>query len=66
MKKIGVLGDSNVDMLIYLNNSDKLSDPKLFCGGTSANVAFGLAKLDNDVELYRCLVKNNGKVFMKI
>jgi sugar/nucleoside kinase (ribokinase family) len=66
MKKIGVLGDSNVDMLIYLNNSDKLSDPKLFCGGTSANVAFGLAKLDNDVEFYGALGNDiHGKFIME-
>ena len=42
MKKISILGDSNVDMMIYLNNSTELADPKLFCGGTAANVAYGL------------------------
>ena len=52
MKKISILGDSNVDMLIYLNNPKKLTDPRLFAGGTSANVAYGLSKLGNDVKFY--------------
>ena len=66
MKKIGVLGDSNVDMLIYLKNSDKLSDPKLSCGGTSANVAYGLANLGNEVEFYGALGNDiHGKFIME-
>ena len=52
MKKISILGDSNVDMMIYLNNSTELSDPKLFCGGTAANVAYGLSKLENQVHFF--------------
>tara|TARA_B100000497_G_scaffold12223_1_gene13893 strand:- start:3166 stop:4083 length:918 start_codon:yes stop_codon:yes gene_type:complete len=52
MKKISILGDSNVDMLIYLNNPTELSDPKLYCGGSSANVAYGLSKLGNDVHFF--------------
>ena len=52
MKKISILGDSNVDMMIYLNNSTELADPKLFCGGTAANVAYGLSKLENQVYFF--------------
>lgn len=65
MKKIGVLGDSNVDMLIYLKNSDKLSAPKLFCGGTCANVAFGLAKLGNYVQFYGAIGNDIHGKFIK-
>lgn len=52
MKKISVLGDSNVDIIITLNKSSKLSEPKLFFGGTSANVAAGLSKLGNNISFF--------------
>lgn len=66
MTTIGVLGDSNVDMLIYLEKSHKLSEPKLYCGGTAANVAFGLANLGNNVEFYGALGNDiHGKFIME-
>ena len=49
MRKISVLGDSNVDLLLNVANPNKLADPQLFCGGSSANVATGLSKLGNEV-----------------
>jgi len=66
MKKISILGDSNVDMLIYLNNPKKLTDPRLFAGGTSANVAYGLSKLGNDVKFYGSVGNDiHGKFIIK-
>ena len=41
-KKVNVLGDSNVDMILNLSDKQNLGEPSLFSGGSSANVASGL------------------------
>ena len=54
-KKINVLGDANVDMVLNLSKKDKLGDPELFSGGSSANVASGLARLGLKVSFFGSL-----------
>ena len=54
-KKINVLGDANVDMILNLSKKDKLGDPELFSGGSSANVAAGLARLGLKVSFFGSL-----------
>ena len=54
-KKINVLGDANVDMILNLSKKDKLGDPELFSGGSSANVASGLARLGLKVSFFGSL-----------
>ena len=54
-KKINVLGDANVDMILNLSRKDKLGDPELFSGGSSANVAAGLARLGLKVSFFGSL-----------
>jgi len=54
-KKVNVLGDANVDMILNLSDKTKISDPKLFSGGSSANVATGLAKLGIPVSFFGSL-----------
>ena len=55
LKKINVLGDANVDMILNLSKKDKLGDPELFSGGSSANVAAGLARLGLKVSFFGSL-----------
>lgn len=55
LKKINVLGDSNVDMILNLSNKKKLKDPLLFCGGSAANVASGVSKLGLNVSFFGAL-----------
>ena len=54
-KKINVLGDANVDMVLNLSKKDKLGDPELFSGGSSANVASGLVRLGLKVSFFGSL-----------
>ena len=54
-KKVNVLGDSNVDMILNLSDKQNLGEPSLFSGGSSANVASGLSKLGIDVSFFGSL-----------
>ena len=54
-KKINVLGDSNVDMILNLSDKQNLGEPSLFSGGSSANVASGLSKLGIEVSFFGSL-----------
>lgn len=55
LKKVNVLGDANVDMILNLSDKTNISDPELFSGGSSANVATGLAKLGIPVSFFGLL-----------
>ena len=54
-KKVNVLGDANVDMILNLSDKQNLGEPSLFSGGSSANVASGLSKLGVDVSFFGSL-----------
>ena len=51
-KKVNILGDANVDMILNLSDKKNLGEPALFSGGSSANVASGLSKLGIDVSFF--------------
>ena len=55
LKKVNVLGDANVDMILNLSDKKNLGEPALFSGGSSANVASGLSKLGIDVSFFGSL-----------
>lgn len=55
LKKINVLGDANVDMILNLSDKQNLGEPSLFSGGSSANVASGLSKLGVEVSFFGSL-----------
>ena len=54
-KKVNVLGDANVDIILNLSDKQNLGKPSLFSGGSSANVASGLSKLGIDVSFFGSL-----------
>ena len=54
-KKVNVLGDANVDMVLNLIDKQNLGEPSLFSGGSSANVASGISKLGLDVSFFGSL-----------
>lgn len=54
-KKVNVLGDANVDMILNLSDKQNLGEPSLFSGGSSANVASGLSKLGVEVSFFGSL-----------
>ena len=54
-KKVNILGDANVDMILNLSDKQNLGEPSLFSGGSSANVASGLSKLGIDVSFFKFL-----------
>ena len=51
-RKVNVLGDANVDMILNLTDKQNLGEPSLFSGGSSANVASGISKLGLDVSFF--------------
>jgi len=53
--KVSVLGDANVDMILNLSNKNQLGDPQLFSGGSTANVASGLSRLNVPVSFFGSL-----------
>lgn len=57
-KKVNILGDANVDMILNLSDKQNLGEPSLFSGGSSANVASGLSKLGIDVSFFGSLGKD--------
>ena len=57
-KKVNILGDANVDMILNLSDKQNLAEPSLFSGGSSANVASGLSKLGIDVSFFGSLTCN--------
>ena len=54
-KKVNILGDANVDMILNLSDKQNLGEPSLFSGGSSANVASGLSKLGVEVSFFGSL-----------
>ena len=57
-KKVNILGDANVDIILNLSDKQNLGEPSLFSGGSSANVASGLSKLGIDVSFFGSLGKD--------